>query len=112
MELWVRSQKKRRLLKVGELVIKEPLTSSNKWYIDTADYCLGEYASEKRCLEILNEIQTILTECLRLSARELTKEGKDKIYENRYTIGSNIFPNSIGFDKIEVKSYVYQMPEE
>lgn len=59
MELWVRSQNRKHLIKVSNLVCG---TYEGTYYIngysvnevDNVD--LGIYKSEKRCLEILNEI--------------------------------------------------------
>lgn len=105
MEIFIRSQDKKKLLCNPNLIIEDDK-------ITNGNYCvLGEYSNKQRCLEILDEIQTILTTEYRIVPKELTKEQTKKLYENRYTIGYNVF-TPVGFDKIEIKSYVYQMPKE
>ncbi len=59
MDLYIRSQDKKTLIK-SELLNIEP--SSNGWCINEYRYdlCLGHYETEKRALELLDEIQNCL----------------------------------------------------
>ena len=64
MELWIRSQDKQELIKVaGSFHIQETSvnTHSHKWgiLIDGRNY-YAKYSTEKRALEVLDEIQKIL----------------------------------------------------
>lgn len=55
MELWIRSQDKKVLRKVYSLGIYE---RNNKWHIaENLMMDFGVYKSEKRALEVLDEIQ-------------------------------------------------------
>lgn len=54
MELWIRSQDKKRLKKVHSTIYLD-LPMSNEIIAD--DVCVGEYKKE-RALEVLDEIQT------------------------------------------------------
>jgi len=61
MELWIRSQNKERLSSVKTLFI-EDINVDNKLFVITDGYVYyGEYESEERALEILDEIQEIMT---------------------------------------------------
>ncbi len=61
MELWVRNQNKQRLSKVDDIYY---VADGDFWAIRTnrsaLDYA-GLYPTEKRCLEIIDEIQKILS---------------------------------------------------
>ena len=75
MELWIRSQDKMVLTRnVGLRIVIEQEGAS---IIDeTNDYILGMYNTEKRALEILNEIQNILIDYKNMSrvVYEMPKE--------------------------------------
>lgn len=61
MELWIRSQDKKRLIKINSLeyVEYQDVHSINGYYINEVDnYDLGVYKSKKRALEVLDEIQS------------------------------------------------------
>lgn len=59
MELWVRSQDKRQLCKAQIIDI---IPNGGVYNIQTDFGLIGRYDSEKRCLEILDEIQKLLIE--------------------------------------------------
>lgn len=62
MELWVRSQRKKILLRVNE-INAEVLGGYGIFYVIMANkQKVGEYETEERCLEILDEIQKLLIE--------------------------------------------------
>lgn len=59
MELWIRSQDKKMLIKNDALAV-EP---SGQYEVITNGFnILGKYQSEKRALEVLDEIQTYISE--------------------------------------------------
>lgn len=72
MDLWIRSQDKTDLRKVRKVVYLEPgmslnlpsgETIENDNYLVMVDgYCLGNYKTQERALEVLNEIQELLTD--------------------------------------------------
>lgn len=59
MELWIRSQNKQELAKAEHVGVYD-----NRVYIngyDENEYCIGEYKTEKRALEVLDEIEERIT---------------------------------------------------
>ena len=62
MELWIRSQSKETLVKVNEVYINEAKIKANyKGYYGGCDYrILGEYKTEERALEVLDDIESLL----------------------------------------------------
>lgn len=62
MELWIRSQNKKLLCKVDSLFIEEELYKrKGKYRIMANNGWLGEYNTLERALEILDEMQEIMT---------------------------------------------------
>lgn len=62
MDLWIRSQDRKKLVKSGYLTI---FLSDTNWFIysDTTTgepFEIGKYKTEERALEVLDEIQDIL----------------------------------------------------
>lgn len=121
MELWVRTQDKKRLLKVDEFGIGE-CADSDKWFIYTASYGIGVYATEERCLEILNEIQKMMSgdpigllvahdcELTEDFYDEVSKEFKDKGLACVYTPQ---MPNrNCDLQYIPKNFVAYEMPKE
>ena len=62
MELWVRSQDRHCLWKIDRLDVDDYTIQDNiKTYDDGFDYIMiGRYQTNKRALEVLDEIQNIL----------------------------------------------------
>lgn len=92
MELWIRSQNKRELRPNPKLGLDE---LKNEYYIvDRYDFeraiILGKYKTEKRALEVLNEIELAL--------------GCKRTAFNNTIVFVNVLEN--------VNSMVYEMPEE
>lgn len=56
MELWIRSQNKKVLMKIDGV----HYDGKNDWRILNGGSVLGRYATEERCLEIIDEIQKLL----------------------------------------------------
>lgn len=70
MELWIRSQDKGMLIKANEIYIDRNFDEIVKKYaydIRINDIIVGNYETEKRALEILNEIQEILIDYSKMS---------------------------------------------
>lgn len=63
MELWIRNQTKTKLVKINNLEIKqfEEGYGIGQWLDTDSFYGLGIYKSKERALEVLDEIQNILT---------------------------------------------------
>lgn len=113
MELWVRSQDKINLVKINRQV---SLKYNNRKMI-IADYVgdngygeyyeyLGTYKSEKRALQILDEIQNTLKPMLIFENCTITKEQLDKARET----GAIMINSSSRVEQLS--TYVYEMPEE
>lgn len=62
MELWIRSQDRHNLLKIDRLDVDDCTIQANfKVYDDSYDYIIiGRYKTNKRALEVLDEIQNII----------------------------------------------------
>lgn len=65
MELWIRSQDKKEIIKANEISIDSEIIDckeTGKCFVCVNDYGFGTYKSEKRALEVLDEIQQLTTE--------------------------------------------------
>ena len=112
MELWIRSQDKEVLVKINNIWVNE-----NVIYTDSyPDMWLGAYKSEKRALEVLDEIQKKIKMLIYLKPNTLLKledlKAAKKYFEqiNKqefFTCDSNfeIIPFSTNV-------IVYEMPKE
>ena len=96
MELWVRSQDKKELVKVGgEFHIEETRVNphSHRWGIMIDGYKIyGDYKSETRAIEVLDEIENVF----------MISKGFNREYT--YT--------GTGFYSVDNQLAVYEMPEE
>ena len=99
MELWVRSQNKTELMRVVDLDIydaREPKT----YVIESRGIILGNYKTKERALEVLDEIQKIL------SLKDMYKYDKEIVLKG----WENFSPNQI--QTIRQQMSVYEMPRE
>lgn len=62
MELWIRSQDKKRLVKIEHIYYFEDEFTNNelKHHICIGAYDLGQYKTKKRAIEVLDEIENIV----------------------------------------------------
>ena len=67
MKLWIRSQKGLLLKTVTQLHVHFKFDEGIYLIMDEADYVLGEYESNERALEVLDEIQGILIDYSQMS---------------------------------------------
>ena len=91
MDLWIRSQDKRKLVKSGYLTL---FLSDTTWFIYTdtntgEPFEIGKYKTEERALEVLDEIHKRLERCFEYDSRA------------SYSMETSVFSNK-----------VYQMPKE
>jgi len=91
MELWIRSQNKMKFRRVIDLGIFEEQEGYTIYCDDIVDSILGTYKTQKRALEILDEIQSILSPKIKIIHENDIKEK---------------------YEFVEPSTYVYQMPEE
>ena len=57
MELWIRTQLKNGLIKVNDIYVG---SREGMYSLESKDFVLGMYKTEKRALEVLDEIQKLL----------------------------------------------------
>lgn len=107
MELWIRSQNKLNLTKVNSVIIdynyQKKIVANYMEFNGDEDYVpLGEYDTEERALEVLDEIQDVIK------------------LKQSWQLNENSFKVCIqkgGYDEEQVmkiidKMYVYEMPKE
>lgn len=104
MELWIRVQKnkelKQGLVKVEDLIVDK--YSDGKWCIYQSCDTLAIYKTEKRALEVIDEIQNVI----KLKQSWQLNENSFKVCIQKY-----------GYDEEQVmkimdKMFVYEMPKE
>ena len=105
MELWVRSQNKKRLMKVE--MVEFDKQKDGGAIIYSHEYMLGEYSTKERALEVLDEIQNKLKPKYILNSSSIRPDG-DRWVENgiimqKYNANARIE---------EIPIYVYEMPKE
>ena len=110
MELWIRSQNKLSLTKVNSVVIdfndQKKLVANYIQFNGDEDYTpLGEYDTEERALEVLNEIQNIL------KPKILLRRNDDNDKELLGALQKGV-TQKIDIDFKELPTYVYEMPEK
>lgn len=117
MELWIRTQTNKTLVKVNHIAIREEDTLV--YYgndLDLDKYVtLGKYETEKRALEILDEIQKKMTQTFLLKENEHINYGNmDDLrkYYRRKEINFVEVPKGIELEPINKDILVYEMPEE
>ena len=108
MELWIRSQNKLTLTKVNSVVIdcndQKKLVANYIEFYDSEDYTLlGEYDTEERALEVLNEIQNLLQPKIKY----IQEEPIESIIDFGYQITQNV-----DMKIQEINRIVYEMPKE
>ena len=116
MELWIRSQDKEVLLNIKGIQYQNCKLVENEtveaniligFYNYYDNEILGEYETKERALEVLEEIQNILSPKYILNASSIKPDG------NFYVENGMIFQNYDANAKIEeLSTFVYQMPAE
>lgn len=110
MKLWIRSQDKKKLIKVENLQIINNIEDKEfPFYINSSYELLGAYKTEQEALNILNDVQNII------NAKTIIKFNSFVPHEQIKRVKDAIDKNSI----IELPSYeikemvgviVYEMP--
>lgn len=107
VDLWVRSQDRRALYKTSGFFIKEEQYKRKGKYIIEGNECwLGAYNTFERALEVLDEIQKLLTPKMIIK-----NEGRDCVALDGTIYRTNIVSN-INSDIQQLSTYVYEMPKE
>lgn len=96
MELWIRSQDKRTLLKTNRIDVDD--TDIICWDNDyrCSETYMGKYKTQKRALEVLDEIQNLMTPKIRFNSIISTK--KLEKYKSEFIPSNSII--------------VYEMPKD
>lgn len=83
MDLWIRSQDKRQLLKVNDgLYIANGFTDTDDTFVGIKNVGhVGRYNEETRALEVLDEIQKLLVEYINLSEYRINNTFTTRVYE-------------------------------
>ena len=102
MDLWIRSQNKKKFIQCKSIVIGGYVGHKNETTLWCEQYSVGSYPNEERALEILDEIQNIL---------------KPRVIISNYNpVMTDSFGNIISdFEepKIEqLSTFVYEMPKD
>ena len=107
MDLWIRSQNKMMLLKIDNAFIDDGTICT---YSGDDAFILGEYATKERALEVLDEIQKLLTP----QVCELAKKIVNNEY-NDYNKLTNVYAIMDGTGTVnvsEISTVIYKMPKE
>lgn len=99
MELWIRTQNKKTLLKVDMININSIRLISN-------GYVLGEYKTNERALEVLDEIQDLI------KPKIITTNYECEIKENLSKLNFDLEMIPQKTEIKELSTYVYEMPKE
>lgn len=111
MELWIRSQDKKRLTKVEDIYMVEDKDNFTSYIGNNIVGHLGEYKKVGRALEVLDEIQKILNPKGILKFNSLIRKDDIKKIEEYYRDAYKVFDNSV--EQVQQPdTYVYEMPEE
>ena len=95
MELWVRSQDKRRLVKVNSINILDNGLTFHGYINDKDHFWLGTYKTKERALEILDDIQKFIS--IDVNENGINYENADLILKGKI---------------VENLSKIYTMPKE
>lgn len=118
MELWIRSQDKSTLSKITEISFDNDFIMGKN---DNQVYAyLGQYNSKERCLEILDEVQKILTRTGTFvfenveppQSKEELDALKKKIDKDGMVFLFSEFGNKAECKLLPAPVVIYQMPEE
>lgn len=115
MELWIRSQDKSSIVKVDNLYVsvgnyicyyvEKGKEVSGTYYRPSGE--LGRYETKERALEVLDEIQNILSPKYILDTSSIKPDGD--FYEENGVIFQKYNANA---EIKELSTFVYQMPEK
>ena len=108
MELWIRSQDKKHLVKCEAIMYEETGTGYGlRVFTKNYDFNIARYETKEIALEVLDEIQNILKPKYILDASSIKPDGD--FYEENGVIFQNYDANA---EIKELSTYVYEMPED
>ena len=110
MELWIRSQDKEDLLKVSGVRINCFNEKEIKAYFNDDDTIIATYATKKRALEVLDEIQNILMPKTIIKSDAIVNEEDLQRFKKAFNENEAIILNKATIEHLD--TYVYEMPKE
>lgn len=119
MELWIRSQNKKLLIKCNNVIIDEYLDSHidiRQYNSESGSFKLGSYESVERAKEILDEIQSKIGNLYLCKIKPMVKTGdarrvKEYLEEN-YTGDFIMADATMDIEPINKDVVIYEMPEK
>lgn len=105
MDLWIRTQSRKQLIKCENIYIDNIGYTSQTYYINADSIRLGEYKTKERALEVLDEIQKLL------QPQTIINYESKLEFHPEYT-AQNIVKTIPKTEIKELSTYVYEMPEE
>lgn len=113
MELWVRSQDRKRLLKVDDIMFYE---RNGHYYIGCFEDNLASYKSKERALEVIDEIQKQIKPLLYLKPKTCLElktiiDGK-RYFEKINNINFITTDSNFEIKPITTNVIVYELPKE
>ena len=109
MDLWIRSQDRKRLIRCEELSVQEK--NQQKFAVIIGNrHIIGTYKNKQRALEVIDEIHKLLVpQIAQLMEKVKKQDTKTKNIFNVYAV-ENCQTGQV--DIRELSTLVYQMPEE
>ena len=116
MKLWIRSQERDTLEECTKLSAVPIITANKKhttWGVVANFGCVGEYPTRERCIEIIDEIQKILTHngvmlFKNIDVSEIPREALEPFKALAY-LPNNDIKSEVTIHNAEL--VVYEMPE-
>lgn len=116
MNLWIRSQDKTKIMQVFSVVI---LKGDNNYLIEeyAAREPLGKYKKKKRAIEVLDEIQKIITDTSKIVVETYASGIKDNDIDKIKEIASEnledvTVANGCRIKALNIETVVYEMPQD
>lgn len=115
MDLWIRTQSKRSLIKVKDIITIERKTE-NVIFITSNEWRLGTYKSYERALQILDDINNKIKNQFIVKVNTLLKPNDEKKIKDELEMNYNgdfIMENPmLDIKPINQNIIYYEMPEE
>lgn len=111
MELWIRSQNKRYLIKTEYLYAVYSEDSKKAYIGDKLAGYIGEYKTLKRALEILDEIHNILQPRVYIEQPDIELKPDELIMNLSQNVMMHV-NDKVELELKNVGQIVYQMPKE
>lgn len=116
MDLWIRSQDKKYLIKVNLVGVRglDYHFGAGFEFIGDDGCTLGRYPKEVRAMEILDEIQKLLTGASRiiLQPKTMVDDKKEKLAAKEAANDICCIPAEFDYSVLNQSVVVYEMPKE